>query len=129
MPNDRRAPGVDERFEVVGEPRALAADALLGPVHVVDAVARLNRRDDAERRESRLVLRQHDLRVLDARAPVPAAPLLLELRDDVEHHRVRAVADRVHHELEAGGVGVEHRLLELLRRHESAGPDVDGSSA
>jgi hypothetical protein len=36
-------------------------------------------------------------------------PLLLELRDDVEDHRIRAVADRVHHELEAGG-GVEHRL-------------------
>ena len=40
---------------------------------------------------------------------------------DVEDEGIGAIANRVHLELESGGIGVEHQLLELLRRmHEQS---------
>src|SRR5207244_10650509 len=72
-------------------------------------LARLDRRDDVEGVEARLVGVAHDLRVLDARAPIARAALAPELLEGVEHDRVRAVADRVDDHLEAGRVRVEDR--------------------
>ena len=77
--------------------------------------------------ESRLVGVADDLRVLDPRAPIPCAALLLQLFDDVEDDGVGAVADRVDHDLKAGGIGVEHAFSSSSGECISR-PLVDGSS-
>src|SRR5262245_17199564 len=107
---------IDERLEVVGNAAAFAADARFRPAHVVDAVARLNRGDCAERFEALLVFLANHLDVLDARPPVTGTLRFGDALQNVQHDGIGAIANRVHDQLKAGGVGLGHRLLERFRR-------------
>ena len=98
-------PGVEQRAVGVRTRAPLRADAPLGPAAVVDDVVRLHRRDHAQFLEPRVVLRPQVLDVFDAEAPVARAVLLRDLREEVEQHRVRLVADGVDAHVQPGRVG------------------------
>jgi hypothetical protein len=96
---------LEEGAEGVGAAGAVGADPVRGPATVVDRVVRLHRGDHPERREAVEVLRRHVLRVLDPQAAVGGAVRFLDLFVQVEHGRDPLVADGMHADLQAGGVG------------------------
>jgi hypothetical protein len=66
---------------------------------------RLHRRDDAELRKPRQVLRRHDLRMLDPPTQLAPTPGSKRLRERVKHQAVAAVTDRVNGDLRAARLG------------------------
>ena len=67
-------------------------------------------------REARDVLRQQVLRMFDPEAAIARAVTLRSLGEHVEHVVIAGVADRVHRDVQPGGVGAQDEIPQLLGR-------------
>ena len=111
-----RAPASTNDLKLYAIFDALVADPPLRPSHVVDAVARLDRRDDAGIAEPGLVGIANDLCVLDPRRADRVRRGPLQPFECIEDDGIGAVANGVHDDLEARGIGREDASCSVPRR-------------
>src|SRR3954470_12440780 len=114
---DNRA-ALPERAKAIGAIGAVAPETL-DQRTVRRRVDELHRRDDAELREARDVLRRQALRVFDPMAQAERPPHILRRLERVERVAVCLVADRVHrHRKVRRGANLD-QLLELFARRDA----------
>jgi cytidine deaminase len=114
---DRRAVE-GERAPGVGVAESLRTQARHGEPHVGGQVCGLDARDRFEPGEPPLVLRRHDLRMLDAVAPRANVAALACRLDGVERGAYGAVPDRVEGDLLPAPVRLPEERAELRREVE-----------
>ena len=97
-----------ERAKCVSGPRALGSNYFLSPTTVVDGMIRLHARNDAKLSEARDISWCDMLRVLDPKAPIAIAVLLLYALVDRKNVVIRTIADGVNDYLQTCLVGAAH---------------------